>query len=113
MNYGEQAMIESAVAALIMVFTIFAGYAAEKPRQFSCTGSMIEPTSLAPSPKNVKLTFGSAQNVGVDLGQGNSNARVLSNNKIQIKFRMKDFVGEFFHYTGDLFLIITRDISHG
>ena len=32
-------------------------------------------------------------------------SRVTSNNKIQLKFATKDFVGEFFHYTGDLFLI--------
>jgi len=29
----------------------------------------------------------------------------LSNNKIQLKFQTKQYVGEFFHYTNDLFLI--------
>jgi len=88
------------------VFTIAAAYAAPaNQRQFSCTGSVIEPAGLAASPKTAKLTLGPAQNVGVDLGQGNSNVRVLSNGKIQLKFQTKDFTGEFFHYTGDLFLI--------
>ena len=32
-------------------------------------------------------------------------ARVVSDNKIQLKFRTKDFEGEYFHYTGDLFFI--------
>ena len=32
-------------------------------------------------------------------------ARVVSDNKIQLKFRTKDFEGEYFHYTGDLFCI--------
>jgi hypothetical protein len=30
---------------------------------------------------------------------------MISDNKIQLKFSTKDFVGEYFHYTGDLFLI--------
>jgi hypothetical protein len=32
-------------------------------------------------------------------------ARLVSDNKIQLKFRTKDFEGEYFHYTGDLFFI--------
>lgn len=31
--------------------------------------------------------------------------RITSNNKLQLKFATKEFVGEYFHYTGDLFLI--------
>jgi hypothetical protein len=31
--------------------------------------------------------------------------RITSNNKTQLKFETKEFVGEYFHYTGDLFLI--------
>ena len=31
--------------------------------------------------------------------------RVVSDNRIQLKFRTKDFEGEYFHYTGDLFFI--------
>ena len=65
---------------------------------------MIEPTSLAPSPKSLQLTLSPAK-VAINLGQGDSNARVLIDNKIQLKFQTKEFVGEFFHYTGDLFLI--------
>jgi hypothetical protein len=33
------------------------------------------------------------------------NAHVTSDNKIQLKFRTKQYVGEFFRYTRDLFLI--------
>ena len=67
--------------------------------------SMIEPTSLAPSPKSIQLVLSPAHNISIDLGQGESTAHVMSNNSIQLKFRTKEFVGEFFHYTGDLFLI--------
>jgi hypothetical protein len=87
------------VAALAMLTAISAAFAAGE--QFSCSGEMIEPTSLAPSPKSIQLTLSSANKVAV----GDSNARVLSDNKIQLKFQTKEFVGEFFHYTNDLFLI--------
>jgi hypothetical protein len=33
------------------------------------------------------------------------NVRKVSDNKFQLKFRTKDFEGEHFHYTGDLFFI--------
>jgi hypothetical protein len=95
-------MRRSAIAALTMLSAISAASAAGEQNKLSCTGTMIEPTSLAPSPKNVRLTLSPANKVTINLGQGDSNARVLSDNKIQVKFQTKEFVGEFFHYTGDL-----------
>ena len=41
----------------------------------------------------------------LDLGKGVVSVRRLSDNKIQLKFRTKEFEGEYFHYTGDLFFI--------
>jgi hypothetical protein len=93
------------ITALAMVSAISAASAAGEQNKFLCTGTMIEPTSLAPSPKSLQLTVSPANKVTINLGQGDSNARVLSDNKIQLKFQTKEFVGEFFHYTGDLFLI--------
>ena len=43
--------------------------------------------------------------MGVDFGSGNIVAKVESNNNVQLKFKTQEFVGEYFHYTGDLFLI--------
>jgi hypothetical protein len=44
--------------------------------------------------------------LSVTTGDGKTLApRITSNNKIQLKFVTKDYVGEYFHYTGDLFLI--------
>ena len=74
-------------------------------RQLTCSGTMIEPSAMSPSPETVVLTLGPAQKVTLDLGKGMVNARKVSNNKIQLKFRTKDFEGEYFHYTGDLFFI--------
>jgi hypothetical protein len=92
------------MVAVILGSAIVAVSAEERTRQFSCTGSMIEPTGLSQSPKTVRMSL-SSQTLMLDLGQGNINPRVVSNNTIQLKFRTKDFVGEFFHYTNDLFLI--------
>ena len=97
-------MIRSIAIAVTIVLMMDAAHAAEDPRQFSCNGNMIEPRSLAPSPTSMRLTLSSPQKISINLGQDESNARVMSDNKIQLKFRTKDFVGEFFH-TNDLFLI--------
>ena len=92
------------LAPLILCFTSVAVFA-EDARQFTCSGTMIEPSAMSPSPETVVLTLGPAQKVTLDLGKGVMNARRVSDNKIQLKFRTKDFEGEYFHYTGDLFFI--------
>ena len=94
----------SVLAPMIFGFTIVA-VCAEDARQLTCDGSMIEPAAISQSPKTVKLSLGPAHKVSLDLGQGVMSARVVSDNKIQLKFRTKDFEGEYFHYTGDLFFI--------
>jgi hypothetical protein len=81
------------------------GALAQDARQLTCTGTMIEPTAMSQSPETVVLTLGPAQKITLDLGKGAMNARRVSDNKIQLKFRTKEFDGEYFHYTGDLFFI--------
>jgi hypothetical protein len=94
----------SILASLIFGLTGIAVFA-EDARQLACSGTMIEPSAMSPSPETLVLTLGPAQKVTLDLGKGMVNARKVSNNKIQLKFRTKDFEGEYFHYTGDLFFI--------
>ena len=89
----------SVLAPMIFGFTTVA-VCAEDARQLTCDGSMIEPAAISQSPKTVKLNLGPAHKVSLDLGQGVMSARVVSDNKIQLKFRTKDFEGEYFHYTG-------------
>ena len=95
----------SMFAPMVVGFTTSVAVCAEDARQLTCEGTMIEPAAMSQTPKTVKLTLGRAQKVTLDLGQGAISARVLSNNKIQLKFRTKNFEGEYFHYTGDLFFI--------
>ena len=92
------------LAPLIFGFMSIAAFA-QDARQFSCTGTMIEPSGMSTSPQTVVMTLGPAQKVTLDLGNGVVNARRVSDNKIQLKFRTKEFEGEYFHYTGDLFFI--------
>ena len=94
----------SILASLLMAFSSIAAFA-EDARQFTCTGTMIEPSAMSPSPETVVLTLGPGQKIALDLGKGVVNVRRLSDNKIQLKFRTKEFEGEYFHYTGDLFFI--------
>jgi hypothetical protein len=55
---------------------------------------MIEPSGMSSAPETVVLTIGPAQKVTLDLGHGVVNARRLSDNKVQLKFRTKDFEAE-------------------
>ena len=89
------------IAAAVLVCATVAWCAEDKPLQ--CTGSLIEPSGGAQTEKSLRLTLGSK--VVLNLGQGDIKPWIVSDNKIQLKFRTKDFVGEFFHYTNDLFLI--------
>jgi hypothetical protein len=95
-----------ATLASMVVFMRSIVFAAEEQPRFSCSGyMMIEPTVFAQTPESVQLTLSSAKNVSIKFGQSDNNARVVSDNRIQLKFQTKEFSGEFFHYTNDLFLI--------
>ena len=97
-----------AAGSLILLITMVRpGGAAEQ--QFSCKGQVIhEMTNPAVQPKPIDLnvTLGEKNKLSMTTGDGKMlAARITSNNKIQLKFATKEFVGEYFHYTGDLFLI--------
>ena len=65
------------MAPLIIAFFSIATFA-ENARQFTCSGTMIEPSAMSPSPETVVLTLGPAQKVTLDLGKGVVNARRVS-----------------------------------
>jgi hypothetical protein len=97
-------MFRTSILALIFAFTSVTVFA-EGAQRLTCSGMMIRAPALSQSPEIVILTFGPARKVTLDVGRGAINARLVSNNKIQLKFRTKDFQGEYFHYPGDLFFI--------
>ena len=82
-----------------------AGTAAAAATQFSCTGVKIEPVSMKQAPIAVKLNLVSARKIALDLDNSDVKNTVTSDDQITLHFRTRDFTGEFFHYTNDLFLI--------
>lgn len=98
---------ELAKSALILAVMI-AGPCSAAERQFSCKGQLIRGASqdVPPTPIDLSVTLGEQSKLSMKTGEGVVLApRMISDNKIQLKFKTKDFVGEYFYYTGDLFLI--------
>jgi hypothetical protein len=93
------------VVAAILASSMAASHAEEKARQLSCSGSKTALTSLAQAPVTIQLTFVSPRKITINLGNGDINSPVISDNDIQLKFQTDDFVGELFHNTNNLFLI--------
>lgn len=91
----------------LLIMTIQPGAAAEQ--QFSCKGQLIDEgtdPSVQSKPIDMNVTLGDKNKLSVKTGDGKTLApRVTSNSKVQLKFATKGYVGEYFYYTGDLFLI--------
>ena len=97
-----------AVCSLILLtMTVKPGGAADQ--QFSCKGQVIQDetsSAVRSKPIDLNVTLGDKNKLSMKTGDGKMLApRITSNNKVQLKFATKEFVGEYFHYTGDLFLI--------
>jgi hypothetical protein len=100
-------VLRTLLTGITLAFVISASHAADS-LQLTCSGDMIEPAGLARAPKALTAVFSPANRVSkvsVDFGQGSVNAPVSSNNPVQLQFRTKDFTGEYFYYTRDMFLI--------
>jgi hypothetical protein len=100
--------IALAAGSLIMLAAMTTpGRAAEQ--QFACKGQVVQgETTAAGEPKSIdlNLTLGDKDKLSIKTGDGKMlSPHITSNNKLQLKFSTKEFVGEYFHYTGDLFLI--------
>lgn len=97
-----------AVGSLILLTVMVKpGGAAEQ--QFSCKGEVIQEMmnpAVPTKPIDLNVALGDKNKLSITTGDGKVIApRITSNNKVQLKFATKEFVGEYFHYTGDLFLI--------
>ena len=95
------------VGLILVIVTVEAGAAAEQ--QFSCKGQVIQQMSnpaVPPKPIDLNVSLVDKNRMSIKTSDDKVLAlRITSNNTIQLKFATKDFVGEYFHYTGDLFLI--------
>jgi hypothetical protein len=92
---------------LLLTMMVKPGGAAEQ--QFSCKGQVIQEMTnpaVQPKPIDLNVTLGEKNKLSMTTSDGKMLApRITSNNKIQLKFATNELVGEYFHYTGDLFLI--------
>ena len=93
-----------AAGGLLLVTLVGASVAAEQ--RFSCKGGIIEPSGEQKASVDNNLRLDDNGKMSLKTSDDKTLAsRIISNNKIQLKFTTSEFVGEFFHYTGDLFLI--------
>jgi len=89
---------------LLLVTLVGTSVAAEQ--RFSCKGGIIEPSGEQKTSVEINLSLDGNGKMSLKTSEDKTLAsRIISNNKIQLKFTTSEFVGEFFHYTGDLFLI--------
>ena len=96
----------AAVASGLLLLTLVSGTAIAAEQQLSCKGQMIGPTGEQAPPIDINLNLDDSSKPRIDGGGGQqTDVRVSSDNAIQLKFQTKDYVAEFFHYTGALFLI--------
>jgi hypothetical protein len=106
----ENVMVQAnglAIGSLILLAMMVESCGAAE-QQFSCKGQLIRDASadVQPKPIDMSVTLGEGKKLSMKTGEGTVLApRTISDNKIQLKFATKEFVGEYFHYTGDLFLI--------
>jgi hypothetical protein len=96
-------MFRGAIAGLTMAAMMGAAHASQASRQFTCSGSVYEPSGLAPAQKSGRLIISPRDKISLNLGQGDLKTSLMSDNGIQLKFSASEFKGEFFHYTTDLF----------
>jgi hypothetical protein len=91
-------------SALLATSMAFAAHA-QTTKQVACNGQLIGgPKPQSPLQIAAQLEVCTA-NVDLDLGSGKLATQIVSNNNIQLQFSTKEFTGEYFHLTGDLFLI--------
>ena len=103
MNNNATALVAFGFSSML---TAFDGAAIAAEQRFSCKGQMIAPTGEQTAPINLNLSLGGPAKTAIEMDGGRKlNVRVTSDNKIQLKFQAKQYIGEFFHYTNDLYLI--------
>jgi len=104
-------MIQATRLAVGFIFLVtFVEICGAAEQQFSCKGQVIQempkPSGQPPSPIDLNVSIGSNRKMSLKIGDGKPlAANVTSDNKLQLKFKSGQFVGEYFYYSGDLFLI--------
>jgi len=82
-------------------------WAGETELNLACSGNSYTADGPFPTPETFSLKIEGKKPVLIG-GLGSEKpvkARTLANNAIQVKFATREFTGEYFNFTGDLFLI--------
>ncbi len=92
----------------LLIALVGASFAADQ--KFSCSGQMMQqmsnPGLQQKSQIDLSATLGDDGKMSIKMGDGKtSDARVTSNNQFKFQFESDDFTGEYFHYSGDLFIM--------
>jgi hypothetical protein len=95
-----------AVSGLLLL-TTFGGAVIAADQQLSCKGEMIvDPEGQQKAPIALNLNIGGPGNTTIEMDGGKKvKVRVISDNKFQLKFQLKQDVVEFFPYSSELFII--------
>ena len=100
---------QSGIAASCLFLLTLVGSSIAAEQQFSCKGQVVQEMvnpAVPPKPIDLSVSLGDKQKMSIKTGDDKTlSPKITSNNKIQLKFATKEFTGEYFHYTGDLFLI--------
>jgi len=97
------------VAGSLFFLATMVGASTAAELKFSCKGQVIQEMTdpaVPQKPIEFSVTVGERNTMSIKTSDNKTLVpRISSNNKIQLKFATKDFLGEYFHYSGDLFLI--------
>jgi hypothetical protein len=101
--------IRLAVGSLILLIAL-AGASRAEDQKFSCKGQMIQqmakPGLQQKAQIDLNATLGDNGKMSIKIGDGKTtDARVTSNNDFKFQFEGDEFTGEYFHYSGDLFIM--------
>ena len=98
----------SKICALIVAASPLLGSnpsVAAQALNLACVREPNEPIGFFAPAETVRLTLGPKSQVYLNLGHGDAGVHVVSNNKIQLQVKGKGFTAEYFHYSGQLFII--------
>jgi hypothetical protein len=91
---AQEHLFDIDVASLVLAARLVTADADDRANRRASRSNRSQPKPCGPGKTTIEM--GSAKKL---------NAHVTSDNKNQLKFRTKQYVGEFFRYTRDLFLI--------
>ena len=89
------------LAGVSLLLTMMVTPSGAAEQRFACKGQVVQEMTnpaVQPKPIDLKVTLGDKNKLSMTTGDGKMLApRITSNNKIQLKFATKEFVGEYFH----------------